>query len=196
MCPNQTPFPAAWLSIEIKGYREQPQLLRTYHSFSFENLPPLPSELFGGDFEWLKKSELQPFDVEETADLNSQIERLSASAAKLQLRLPNEFTRFMKSPDLPHRIRSCTGCFFELPEEIIESPAGANGYLIRFLSDSQGCLFWYLYLNGVGESCVVASYELFGSKADFELFGKEENDAGDESDIFFCAASFEAFMRL
>lgn len=190
MHPNETPFPAAWFSIELKGFRNMREF-RTYDAFSYEELPPLPlpSQSFCGDFEWLKASELQAVDEEEAVDLDSQIERLVTLASQIGLSLPEEFVRFMKSPDLPNRIRSCTGCFFELPDEIIENPAGAGGFLIRFLSDSQGCLFWYLYLNGAGEHCIVASYKLFGSEGEFE-----RSDSDEESEIFFCAARFEQFV--
>ena len=191
MLPNQTPFPAAWLSIELEGYRDHPEPT-TYSQFSYENLPQLPTELFRGDFEWLKQSELSE-DVE-IVDLRPQIERLLTTASQIKLALPEEFVRFMKSPDLPNHIRSCTDCFFDLSDEIVESPAGKGGYLIRFLSDSQGCLFWYLYLTKTGEHCVVVSDKLFGSEGELLYDDEEIEDSDGESYIFFCAQSFEEFI--
>ncbi len=192
MLPNQTPFPAAWLSIELEGYRDHSEPM-TYSQFSYENLPPLSTKLFRGDFEWLKQSEPPEEDVE-MVDLRPQIERLLTTAAQIQLALPNEFVRFMNSPDLPNRIRSCTDCFFDLSDEVVESYAGEGGYLIRFLSDSQGCLFWYLYLTKTGEHCVVVSDKLFGSEGDLLYDDEEIEDSDEESYIFFCAQSFEEFI--
>ncbi len=192
MLPNQTPFPTAWLSTELEGYRDHSEPT-TYSQFSYENLPPLPTELFRGDFEWLKESQPQEAD-DETVDLHSQLERLLTTASQIKLTLPEEFVRFMKSPDLPKHIRSCTDCFFDLSDEIVETPASEGGYLIHFLSDSQGCLFWYLYLTKTGEHCVVVSDKLFGIEGEFLRDGEEIEDSDEESYIFFCARSFEEFI--
>jgi hypothetical protein len=192
MLPNQTPFPAAWLSIELEGYRDHPELA-TYSSFSYEKLPSLSTELFRGNFEWLKESEPQE-SGDEAADLSSQVDRLLKTALQMHLVLPDEFVRFMKSLDLPNRIRSGTDCFFDLSSEIVASPANEGGYLIRFLSDSQGCLFWYLYLTETGEHCIVVSDKLFGSEGELLHDDEEIEDSGEESYICFCAQSFEEFI--
>jgi hypothetical protein len=192
MLPNQTPFPPAWLSIELEGYRNHPELT-TYSSFSYENLPPLPTDLFRGDFEWLKESK-QHGAEDESVDLSSQVEQLLMTTSQIQLILPDEFVRFMKSPNLPNRIRSCTDCFFELSNEIVKSPTNEGGYLIRFLSDSQGCLFWYLYLIKTGEHCIVVSDKMLGTEGELLYDDVVTEDSDEESYICFCARSFEEFI--
>ena len=192
MLPNQTTFETAWLSIQLEGYRDEPEHT-TYSWFSYEDLPPLLIELFDGNFEWLKKSELQDADGEAT-DLSIEVKQIRATASQIHLPLPNEFVRFMKSPDLLNRIRSCTDCFFNLPNQIIESPANDGGHLIRFLSDSQGCLFWYLYLTKNGEHCVVASGNLIRDEEDFDEDDEEIEDLNESSRIVFCSPSFEEFI--
>jgi hypothetical protein len=49
----------------------------------------------------------------------------------------------MAAPALQERIRSNTDCYLDLYYEPLRSPLG-GGYLVRFLADSQGCIFWYL----------------------------------------------------
>jgi hypothetical protein len=108
---------------------------------------------------------------------------------RLNLKLPESFTTFMESPDLHARIRSTTDCFLDLCPEAIQSPIG-SGNLVRFLADSQGCLFWYLYLTADGsDHAVVASPGFYGTEA--EEWQEEPPDPGE---LAFSAESFEAFM--
>lgn len=77
----------------------------------------------------------------------------------------------------------------DLCPEAIQSPIG-GGYLVRFLADSQGCLFWYLYLTADGsDHAVVASPGFYGTEA--EEWQEEPPDPGE---IAFSAESFEGFM--
>jgi hypothetical protein len=64
------------------------------------------------------------------------------------------------------------------------------GYLVRFLADSQGCIFWYLYMTSDGgDHAVVASPGFYGT----ELEGwQDEKPNPDE--IVFSAGSFEEFL--
>ena len=62
--------------------------------------------------------------------------------------------------------------------------------MIRFLADSQGCVFWYLYLTSDGaDHAVVSSPGFYG--ADVEQW---QEDPPDPSEIVFCAESFEEFI--
>ena len=73
----------------------------------------------------------------------------------------------------------------------MESPAGEGGYLLRFYSEGQDCLHWYLYLSQPMYHCVVVSGEFFGGDDLLE----DEEDIDDKSGKFwFCAPSFEAFI--
>lgn len=196
MLPHQTPFPTAWLSIELGDYRPESEP-STYSFFAYEDLPPLSESELGQDFAWLKEGPLYGAGYG-TIDLASQIERLLIAATQKQLTLPAEFVHLMQSPDLPNRIRSCTDCFFKLSNEIVASPAREGGYLIHFLSDSQGCLFWYLYLTPTGEHCIVVSGELFDTEG--LLSDEDDEDIEDsvdsytEGSIGFCAPSFAEFI--
>jgi hypothetical protein len=82
--------------------------------------------------------------------------------------LPAEFTNFLKSGEKQKYVRSATGCYLDVAENLLPL---LDGYLLRFLLDAQGCAFWYLYLNRDGsDHCVVISYEYFDAdKMDREL---------------------------
>ncbi|MFO0809957.1 MAG: hypothetical protein U0746_15150 [Gemmataceae bacterium] len=69
-----------------------------------------------------------------------------AEARALGLVLPNTFVLLTASFELQDRIPSCTACYFDLPETIIESPFRPGDRIIRFLNDQQACVCWYLYL--------------------------------------------------
>ncbi len=184
---NPTPFPAGWWSVDLEGYRE---VAGTYGAFPYESLPPLPGEALHGDFRWWRKrrttrnQQVRPVK-------HKKVERLAGAAAALGLTLPREFCLFMGHSSLRRRVRSCTDCFFNWPKRIVESPAGEGGYLVRFYSDSQSCLHWYLYVTRQRYHCVVASGGLFGGHVGWS----EEDDFDDPSNEFwFCAPSFEAFV--
>jgi hypothetical protein len=107
----------------------------------------------------------------------------------------------MESPSLQGRIRSATDCYLDLCPEPIRSPVG-GGWLVHFLADSQGCIFWYLYLTADGSDHAVVSSPDFYS-TEYEPSGDDEPDADDEewedeepdpAAIRFCAESFEAFL--
>ena len=64
------------------------------------------------------------------------------------------------------RIRSTTDCFIDICSEAVQAPIG-GGFLVRFLADSQCCLFWYLYLTANGsDHAVVASHGFYGTEAE------------------------------
>jgi hypothetical protein len=48
--------------------------------------------------------------------------------------LPESFRAFASSRELRQRIRSVTGCYFDLADHVVEVP---GGQLVHFLSDSQ-----------------------------------------------------------
>ena len=63
--------------------------------------------------------------------------------------------------------------------------------MIRFLADSQGCIFWYLYIpSGSVDHAVVSSPGFFGPEA-----GPEDNEGvADALEFVFAEESFEAFL--
>lgn len=187
---KRSPFPAGWWSIDLPGYRDHPDPDQTYSLFPYESLPPLPLDVFHGDFRWLagqgpgddpapEGPEAQPPDTRPAVVVESLADA----------KLPGEFLRFMGSHALQNRIRTCTDCFFQFPEWVIPSPHGDGGYLIQFLQDSQDCLFWYLYLKKNKRSwasCVVASGE---SLNPYSL-----GDEGEPNEFVYCAPGFEPFL--
>jgi hypothetical protein len=191
MRADQTPFPVGWVSVELQGYREIPQH-GTYSIFRLEDLPPVPAEALREDFQWLRNAVRDVISAEhEPESWKSQFNQIVTSASACGLSLPETFKTFMSSYELRGRIRSSTDCFFELPDRIVEFPPGDNKYLIKFLSDSQGCLFWYLYLDEAGEHCVVASDLSFGS--DWDAPEPSETEQAKER-ILFCSPSFAEFI--
>ena len=155
-----------------------------------ECLPPLPFEM-RGDFEWLVQSPVHDDHIgSERADQNARaIVALRQQSQRLGVRLPMQFVTFMETPSLQHRIRSHTLCFLNLCSALIWSPL-AQGYLIRFLADSQGCAFWYLYLTKHGsDHAVVVSDGFYGTEDELQP-GEKPNPAN----IIFEAESFEAFL--
>jgi hypothetical protein len=143
-----------------------------------------------GDFAWLCSAIAHHPNIgyEKSAANAEAIPLLLQSSCKLGLRLPEPFTRFMETPALHRRIRSNTDCFLDLCEEPIPSPVG-GGHLIRFLADSQGCVFWYLYLTGdSSDHAVVSSPAFYGTEAE------QWQDTPADPDIVFCTESFETFV--
>lgn len=162
MTPDETLFGTGWYGTDLRGYRECED---TYCLFPYEGLPPLLPERFTGEFAWLGvmtekvEAETRPHRPPPAyyTKIIARLASLQDQARELNLSLPEPFIRFMSRPDWQDMIPSCTACYFDLPETIVSSPAGDGGYLIRFLNDQQGVLFWYLYLHSDGRSCVLVS---------------------------------------
>jgi hypothetical protein len=192
MLPADSPFPCYWwgTSLENAGLGDLRPNVGTYGRYEFAHLPPVPFEL-QGDFTWLAVAPAHGRSIgnERAAENAEAISRLRVASDRLDLRLPDAFAKFMETPSLHDRIRSNTDCYLGLCPEPIRSPVG-DGFLVRFLADSQGCIFWYLYLTPDGsDHAVVASPAFYGTEA--EQWDDETSDAGD---IVFSAESFEAFI--
>jgi len=201
MLPSQSPFPCRWwgTGLEKAGLADVRPDVGTYGRYEFDRLPPLPFEM-RGDFAWLAAAPAHEQSIgDKMADANAAaIPELRESATKLGLRLPEAFVKFMETPELHQfmetpelhqRIRSNTDCYLDLCPEPIRSPLG-GGYLVRFLTDSQGCLFWYLYLTLDGsDHAVVSSPGFYGTEEE-----QWQDEPPDPSEIVYCAESFEAFL--
>jgi len=133
----------------------------TYNGFSLEELPSIPIEL-DDECEWLIR-----FGTGYAQDgLNHQRNNIQpALVEKLALvthiKLPQSFHRFMSSPELQSQVRSCTDCYLDPGERIVETIGSVPGHLIHFLSDSQSCAHWYLHIHSSGDSAVLASPDLY-----------------------------------
>ncbi|MEV0325071.1 hypothetical protein AB0H63_01285 [Micromonospora echinospora] len=186
MRAQDSPFRPYWWGTDLAaaGVDARPNV-GTYGQYQFAELPPVPFEL-RGDLGWLAT---QPVHEEWSINGNAtvQLPELLTACERVRLLLPPSFTRFMASSQLQDRVRSNTACFIDLDSAPVAAPAG-GGHLVRFLSDQQGCLYWYLYLTeGGGDHAVVCSPDFYGVEADVP-------PPADPDGISFCAESFEAFL--
>jgi hypothetical protein len=188
---QDTPFPPFWwgIALDSAGLKSVRPDLGTYGMYSYSALPQLPFAL-SGDFNWLSQASSfdQGIGTERSTENSVALGELEASAEPLGLKLPREFIKFMKDPSLHTRVRSNTDCFLDLCRVPVASPLG-DGFLVRFLADSQGCLFWYLYLKGSGAYAVVVSPGFYGAPEE-----EWQDETPEPSDLAFCAESFEEFM--
>lgn len=178
------------MGLESVGLGDVRPNVGTYGRYEFERLPRLPFELCG-DFAWLISSAAVQHSIhaEKSAENAQAILQLRASAIGQRIHLPDAFTKFIETPALQQRVRSTTDCLLDLCSAPIAAPIGA-GWLVRFLADSQGCIFWYLYLTPDGaDHAVVASPSFYGTEAE-----QWQDEPADPSEIVYCAESFEAFM--
>jgi hypothetical protein len=142
-----------------------------------------------GSLAWLSAAPRHQSHIgdERAAVIAPAVEALIRNAKTLDLRLPATFLTFVESPDLHTRVRSPTGCFIDISARPVPSTAG--GYLVRFLADSQGCLFWYLYLPpGSADHGVVVSDSFFGPPEE------QWQEPAPNPEIEFVAESFEVFL--
>ena len=124
---------------------------------------------------------------ERAEQLPLQLESVIASAKEHGIALPTEFVTFIGTPALHKHLRSVTACYLDVAESVLPF---ANGYLVRFLSDQQGCAFWYIYTNAdASDHCVVSSCEYF----DANEMNHEIEDLKEE-DFCIWAVSLEAFL--
>jgi hypothetical protein len=105
------------------------------------------------------------------------------------LRLPEPFLKFMASPELQVQIPSCTACYFDISDTIVQVPIDDGGFLIRFYNDQQDVLLWYLYLTPESDYCIVVSDVMFDS---VNLEGVTPEQI--KGRLEFCAGSFEEFI--
>jgi hypothetical protein len=189
---QQSPFPCHWwgVGLEVAGLADERPDVGTYGRYAFESLPRLPFPM-NKDFAWLRRASphRQSIAVEKRDRNTLALPALVDACRLLGISLPTEFSAFMQEAALQERIRSSTDCFLDLCTAPVVSPVG-DGYLIRFLADSQGCVYWYLFLNRDGSDYAVVSSVGFYGTADESW----QDDEPDPADIVFSAESFEVFM--
>lgn len=181
--PPGSPFPVGWFGQGLGDYRPRQG---TYECYSPEELPPIRVPL-DGTFGWLRSAPERDRSVAAAPDPTAAaLDRLVASNPA---GLPREFAEFFRSPALWRRIRSCTDCSLRLDSAAV-GIRGGLGSLVRFMSDSQGCIHWHLCLgpSGAGHS-VVATYFYTGSE-----YAHLKGGLPHPKDITTCAGSFEEFV--
>jgi hypothetical protein len=199
MKPEQSPFAPGWwgTSLDNVGLDAQRPLVGTYGRYQFANMPDLPVPL-DGDLGWLAAAPAHDAHIgAQRAEENARSIPMLIDACKAAaVSLPSTFLKFARAPHLQERVRSNTDCFLDLPEAPVPSPVG-DGVLVRFLSDSQACVFWYLYLpTGVADHAVVSSPDYYGPDAErfYDGVGDWSITARDPDRLTFSAESFEAFL--
>lgn len=194
-------LPQSWVHVQLPGYRELPEH-HTYEGFGFEELPPIPIEL-DDDCAWLMRygkaysgEGLNQYERAFPPLPPAKVEELAAGAS---LAPPSSFCRFMTSPELQSRVRSCTDCYLDPGERVVETVGSIPGHLVHFLSDSQSCAHWYLHILPTGDTAVLESPDLYCYQ--IENSGWIENPACrfERIDLgglefVYCAPSFSDFL--
>jgi hypothetical protein len=168
-------LPASWCATDLGEFRP---CRYTYERYPLETVPSVADAL--GDFRWLgDRGEPDDGNVERLAHLSEQL-------AAVGVTLPADFISFYSWGGWANELdaASVTGCWTRLGPLPIFSPLESAAFLVRFLSDQQDCVTWYLYLRRGQPAFVVHSY---GLDADYE---SDEDDFGV---IYRCASSFEEF---
>lgn len=148
-------------------------------------LKELPFPL-DGSFGWLRDRPVRDYHIGSDQRCRNVAERtrqLLESSDHEEVTLPKAFVVFLRSPELHERLRSCTDCYLNVATTPLPF---VDGYLVRFLADSQGCVYWYLFVTDQGSSEVLIAYERFDAEQmDYEL---------NERDFAVVGESFEAFV--
>jgi hypothetical protein len=160
-----------WAGTDLGPYRACDG---TYCYFEEQSLPALPE--LSGTFAWLPTS---------TRDRMAYVEMPRSVTVPSDARLPPSYVSFMGRPERMAAIPSCTACYWS-PGAPFDSPLGDGTRLVRFLSDQQDVLHWYLWLTPDGGHRVVC-----GGLP----YGEEEIPSEDAAaDLFEAAPSFESFL--
>lgn len=181
-----------WCFSELPNYRPHPDRFATYSLFSYAELPPIDTDI-DDDFAWLSVQSVKKHSLSENFYPPAEkpdLSKITELEKNLKIALPEEFVLFMKSADLHTKVRSCTDCYLELPDFAVNTNGVEDGLLVHFLSDSEYVLHWFLYLNSVGENCILVSGNPYGIQG---LDSPVSIDIDNES-VWFCAPSFNEFI--
>ena len=187
-------LPHYWLHIQLPGYRASAEH-HTYEKSRLEALPPIPIEL-DDDCAWLMS-----YGTPHTqSGLDRHERNLQPSAAEelaggAKIELPRSFRRVMNSPELQSRVRSCTDCYLDPGERVVETVGSIRGHLVHFLSDSQSCAHWYLHILPSGHSAVLESPDLYRYQIENSDWMENPSCRLERIDLrglefAFCASSF------
>jgi hypothetical protein len=190
---HESPFAPGWWGIPLDrvGLAAVRPSGGTYALTDYALLPDPPADLDGA-FTWLSSTPARRGDnigIERAKQNARSLRTLTARCERDAVALPPAFLTFARSRTLRTHVRSCTDCYLEYATTPVPSPVG-DGHLVRFLNDSQGVLFWYLYIaRAGGDHAVVAAPWMFGPLA--KHFHEEPPNP---NDLVFCAESFEVFL--
>jgi hypothetical protein len=125
-------LPVTW------GGKQSPRETLAFHRWAKKAVP------LDGSLSWLTPLEapldamMAPYLAEgEKRDLiATHFEKNVADAQARGFTVPEVFLKFMRSRELRRSIPSCTACYFDAPEHLVEMDDG--GVLFRFLSRRRG----------------------------------------------------------
>lgn len=104
---------------------------------------------------------------------------------------------FLDSPDLQGAIRSCTGCYHELGESLVNI-VGTDDALLHILSDQQWTKHWLVYCSAGPHRGVVLAADLpygFDTTDEYEAPVPTPLAVTMPSDLTLVADSFEEFLK-
>jgi hypothetical protein len=173
-----------WIFSDLGPYRDGEG---TYSLYPAKSLPPLPTHLFGKDYQWLPVVDQQePQGDDDDDDETSLMEPIDVESWYVDLDVPESFRAFMSRPDLLASVPSNTACWWTLSDAPIASPLGDGAKMVNFLNDQQCCVYWYLYVWPDGRHAVVAG----GLDYDDETVEPETA----RHDLVLVAPDFEQFL--
>ena len=128
---NTVSFPAVWCGLGQERC-------------DYDSVPPLDPARFTGRFDWLDEPRHPDPDGE------TMVADLSRALAAVGLALPQDFVTFHTHQPLRHLLVDISSCWSDLSpaaEPLLPSPVERDAWLVRFLSDQQDSVTWYLYLR-------------------------------------------------
>lgn len=157
---------------------------RTYCLQPIDRLPAIRADL-AGNFSWLPPVP-RPLDWAIATGVESGGDaRFVARAPAEAIDLPASFVTLLASPRVLWGLRSMTGCRWSLDADSLQPIPTSGPLAVRFLTDQQGALFWYLLLDGTPDPPVVVSPQDFSDQETWEPLPLDH--------IYRCAPTFEAF---
>jgi hypothetical protein len=177
------------------GGKQSPRETLAFHRWAKRAVP------LDGSLSWLTPlddnllANMAPYfaDGEKRDLIATHFEKNVADAQARGFTVPEVFLKFMRSRELRRRIPSCTACYFDAPERLVEMDDG--GVLFRFLDDQQWCVLWYLYLGPNQTQAIVASCHAFDVDDEKEIANETHVYANDDSPwTWVCAPDFESFL--
>jgi hypothetical protein len=171
----------------------------TYSTVAYHRLPLLPE--VDPPFSWLASVPDCDYSCTLDSDDNKlgNLPTIEAELGKLGFRLPDDFSAFIRKPEIFGRIPSCTACFLEIADAVTQLPGFPGSYVVRFMNDSQSCVLWYLLFQP-SQPVRVLACSCFIERDIFDAmeYLADEDRPLDYSDVLkdscICAESFGEFL--
>lgn len=196
--PSGLPYANAGCVFSCRNIDRCPNIIPTRHLRSLNSHRSAFNR--DDDCEWLRKHgtprAIGSLNQYERVIQPSAVEEL---ALETRVQLPRSFSHLMCAPERQSRVRSCTYCYVDPGERIVETIGAIHGHLVHLLSDSQPCPHWYLHVLSTGETAVLESPDLHCYQIEHSNWIENPSCrlrcvelAG--SDFAYCAPSFSDFL--